>query len=268
MSFIALALACARDTDGDGLEDRAEREFGTDPLRADTDEDGWDDRLEAAWGSDPTNPDTDGDLLVDGLEDDYGTGLLRPDTDEDGYLDGWEALEGSVPTDDRSLIYAGGWPYNPNKDLLDGTYPRVVGLDQHGDVVDLYDFAGAHRTVVQNASIAEAPFHASVISWVDGTLSDFAGLDQQVRTKVDNGEIQWVVVLVDTAGIGADASGGFWDFLAQSTGPAKLGDPDGLGEATREDFGMPAFLVVDENFDVVSSGAVAVVNALASDTTD
>ncbi len=125
-------VACTyeADADGDGLTDAEERERGLDPLRADSDADGLDDRQE--------------------LEE-HGTDPRAPDTDEDGYLDGWEVDEGSDPLDADDRIYVGGWPYNPNKAALDAppseaaapgaVVPRFRLRDQHGDLVDLYDFA-------------------------------------------------------------------------------------------------------------------------------
>ena len=68
------------DTDGDGLSDAAEINFGSDPNDADTDDDGLPD------GEEP-NPrsDTDGDGLPN---------LLDVDSDNDGLLDGTEAGKG------------------------------------------------------------------------------------------------------------------------------------------------------------------------------
>ena len=64
------------------------------------------------------NADSDGDGLSDGEEATLGTDLNRSDTDQDGYADGDEIREGTDPLDADSKIYAGGWPYNPNKEAL------------------------------------------------------------------------------------------------------------------------------------------------------
>ena len=74
------------DTDGDGIQDGAERQNGTDPLRGDTDEDGLIDGLEDRNGdgelglgeTDPLRADTDGDALIDGLEERNGDGIVGP----------------------------------------------------------------------------------------------------------------------------------------------------------------------------------------------
>jgi uncharacterized repeat protein (TIGR01451 family) len=64
------------DTDGDGLPDDLEKQFGTDPNDADSDDDGVPDGQEPDW-----NKDTDGDGLINALD---------PDSDNDGLFDGTE----------------------------------------------------------------------------------------------------------------------------------------------------------------------------------
>ncbi|MDX9893409.1 MAG: hypothetical protein RB292_03250 [Patescibacteria group bacterium] len=57
------------DSDGDGLTDREEEMYGTDPNKVDTDLDGLTDRDEVSvFKTDPNNPDTDGDTYTDGDE--------------------------------------------------------------------------------------------------------------------------------------------------------------------------------------------------------
>ncbi len=84
------------DTDGDGLKDGEEvNTYKTDPLKADTDGDGLKDGEEVnTYKTDPTKADTDGD----GLKDDeevvtYKTDPLKADTDGDGLSDGDEVLK-------------------------------------------------------------------------------------------------------------------------------------------------------------------------------
>ena len=62
-----------KDSDGDGLSDSAEREYGTHPKMADTDKDGISDYLETqntdvSTRTDPLDADSDNDLLSDGFE--------------------------------------------------------------------------------------------------------------------------------------------------------------------------------------------------------
>jgi hypothetical protein len=61
------------DSDGDGLNDQEENNFGTDPQNVDSDSDGLYDREEVrVYKTDPVNPDTDGDGYLDGEEVDNG----------------------------------------------------------------------------------------------------------------------------------------------------------------------------------------------------
>lgn len=127
------------DSDGDGLFDDEEATLGTDPALADTDDDGLTDFEESQGTTDPLNADTDGDT----------------------YLDFDEIAEGTDPSDPESRIYTGYWPYNRDKDAIadpgwDGaaregeTVPRFIAVDQFGDEVDLYDFAGHDKPIVLN----------------------------------------------------------------------------------------------------------------------
>jgi hypothetical protein len=105
------------DSDGDGLPDWWEIDNGLDPYDptgdngadGDLDGDGLTNREEFEYNTDPTNVDTDGDGLTDGEEvnsefDDPtgGTGPTDPtniDTDGDGFNDGDEVNNGTNPLD-------------------------------------------------------------------------------------------------------------------------------------------------------------------------
>jgi outer membrane protein OmpA-like peptidoglycan-associated protein len=82
------------DPDGDGLTNKEERGYGTNPLNPDTDGDGLRDGEEVRkYLTDPLNPDTDGDGLTDGDEVmKHRTDPLKLDTDGDGLGDGDEVL--------------------------------------------------------------------------------------------------------------------------------------------------------------------------------
>ena len=85
------------DPDGDGRTNLQEQAAGTNPVVADTDGDGLSDGQEQAAGTDPNNPDTDGDGLNDGQEQAAGTNPNNPDTDGDGLRDGFEIQYGLDP---------------------------------------------------------------------------------------------------------------------------------------------------------------------------
>lgn len=206
LSAIALT-ACHRDSDGDGLTDRAETALGLDPRAADGDADGLSDPDEIDAGTDPANPDTDADRLLDGLERPNGADPLLPDTDGDEYLDGDEVAAHAAPDDPESVIYRGGWPYYPWKDDIDpnrynfyevgARFFRLQMVDQFGDVVDLFDFYNADRPVVLHV--------AAMWAWPDWTLDQYIrgegdpeGLGQYWPAgpaAVARGDVRWITVL-------------------------------------------------------------------------
>ena len=93
------------DSDGDGLTDTFELQFGLNPLVAtgnngangDPDGDGRTNIQEQAAGTNPVVADTDGDGLSDGQEQAAGTNPNNPETDGDGLLDGFEVSNGLNP---------------------------------------------------------------------------------------------------------------------------------------------------------------------------
>lgn len=127
------------------------------PEPSDRDGDRLVDEVELTLGTDPDDPDSDGDGLADGDEVEvYGSDPRLVDSDGDHYRDGDEVFEGTDPTDAGSRIYEGYWPYYRDKEeLAEGPWdaiaepgdrvPRLRTFDQHGDDVDLYDFAGEGR---------------------------------------------------------------------------------------------------------------------------
>jgi outer membrane protein OmpA-like peptidoglycan-associated protein/outer membrane protein W len=83
------------DTDGDGLSDGEEvNRYKTDPRKVDSDGDGLTDGDEVRiYGTNPNLVDTDADGLSDGSEVlQYHTNPLKADTDDDGLTDGEEVL--------------------------------------------------------------------------------------------------------------------------------------------------------------------------------
>ena len=214
VAALVLGLSACGDTDQDGLSNQEERELGLDPTLADTDGDGLMDGDELALGTDPLQADTDGDGLDDGREIELETDPLLEDTDADSYLDYDEVIEGTDPLDASSLIYEGGWPYfrdkaalgDPGLDTpleLGGQVGRFVGVDQHGDEVDLYDLAGSDVPIVLDVSATWCAPCNELSAWLSGDRS----LDDMypgVRRAVKRGDVRWVTLMVqDAAGMGA-----------------------------------------------------------------
>jgi len=161
--------------------------------------------------------DDDGDGLTNVEEAELGTNPLVADTDNDGYSDGQEVQAGTDPGDSEDVIYTGGWPYNMNKDALvdpgwdtvaevGAMVPDFRAVDQYGDTVHLYDFAGLDKPVVIDmGTIWCDPCKGMAAYLSDGDLahveewawwsSDYEGLYELVR----DGELLWITVLFSTS---------------------------------------------------------------------
>ncbi|MBW8874728.1 MAG: hypothetical protein JF614_07160 [Acidobacteria bacterium] len=139
---IVLSVISGVDSDGDGMPDAWELQYGlnpADPSDAASDADG--DHLSALAefraGTDPRNPDTDGDGIPDGEEVQAGLQPLKADTDGDGLSDGEERRIGTDPsrldTDgdgiaDGDEVAAGTDPLTPQPPV-DGR--EILALDEH-----------------------------------------------------------------------------------------------------------------------------------------
>lgn len=228
----------AADKGGDGSAD-----LGTDEGE---DADGTGDTGETGDGAAELDSDQDG--LTDLEEEMLGTDPNKKDTDEDNYWDSWEVWEGTDPLDIESRIYQGWWPYYPNKDELEkgsfatsttakgSPFPAERFLDQHGDMVTLYDFANftsnesgepAYLIVDMSAQWC-GPCH-NMAEWISGTdNADTAGLQSSyptVRDKVYSLRIWWVTIIVE------DVSGA----------PPTLGDSESW-YATHQDNHIPVLV--------------------------
>ncbi len=84
----AIEWASGGDSDNDGLTNKEESLWGTDPHKADTNDDGILDGAEVAAGLSPTNRDMDGDGVDNLDERNQGTNPFDADSDDDGCLDG------------------------------------------------------------------------------------------------------------------------------------------------------------------------------------
>lgn len=194
-TFLAALLALAllgcpaddTDTDGDGLLDTEEEDLGTDPELADSDGDGLDDGAEV---------------------DDHGTDPLATDSDGDGYPDGAEVEHETDPTDDEDGIYEGGWPWNTGKDDwdapdLDDTADEgdrvghLVGFDQFGDEVDIYDFGNQGVPIILDVSAQWCPPCQAVAGWLawESDPYDLEDTYADLRAVVNEGLIRWVTVM-------------------------------------------------------------------------
>lgn len=213
-SLSLTAFACVEEEPIDGAEDGA---------------DGTDDGADEG-GETPADPDSDQDGLTDSQEAELGTDPNDKDSDNDNYWDGWEVAEGTNPLDASDRIYHGYWPYNPDKDELEqgsfGTsttakgspFPRAEFIDQHGDLVDFYDFANSDYNqdgqpsffLVDMSAMWCGPCH-NLADWVAGVPNEATAYFEQnypsVPDKVDEFVIWWVTFIVENSGGGAPSLG-------------------------------------------------------------
>lgn len=255
--FGALFLAgCGGDGGGGKTED------------VDSDGDGLMDAEEASLGTDPAVADSDADGLADGAEVTAGTDPLATDSDGDTYSDFDETTEGTDPLDPESRIYTGYWPYNPNKgDIEDPgwdqgakegrTLPNFVYVDQFGQEVSIYDYAGHGKPVVVDASAEWCSYCQELAKLLEGRRSYFDGYWPDLKDLVDNGDVLWVTVLAeDTSGnsdtSSTDAAATRWADKFKHDKIAVLGDDKYQFFGYEGVNGFPWLLMVDENMEIIS----------------
>jgi RHS repeat-associated protein len=116
----------------------------------DSDGDGLLDSEESQYGTFPDNPDSDGDGLLDGLEVNiYGTNPLEVDTDGDGYDDGLEVAWGSDPLDNGST------PTPPDPAEIAPPVDQTVVTDMADAVAFLYTGSNPVQVGVDPGTIDE-----------------------------------------------------------------------------------------------------------------
>ncbi|HCP47561.1 MAG TPA: hypothetical protein DIU15_16085 [Deltaproteobacteria bacterium] len=165
-----------------------------------------------------TNPETSGEPPNDAT-----------DTDGDGYTDYEEWHAGTDAYDSNSVIYQGGWPYNPDKEaianpgwdrwkekgppVLGSTFPRFVGVDQFGEEVEIYDFAGRETPVMIDLATVWCSPCKAIANWMDdgdeAHVQDYPWWQPRwspLPELAEEGAFYWITILYEDAG-GYDAYG-------------------------------------------------------------
>lgn len=237
---------------------------------ADPDGDGLTNALEKEWGTDPKVVDSDGDGVDDGFEvNEMRTHPLWPDTDEDGSLDGDEYDLGLDPLDPRSKEYEGGWPMNPSdlKDAIEaggdpgtsitvgGLFPRYKFVDQHGDKVDIYDFAQHGKPILVDVSAEWCPPCQQLALWLEGEPNGL-GLPAEwtpVRDAVENGDMYWITIMGDgNSGPATPATSKAWHSAYPFEPVPVIADTQQESVRYIGLRGWPSLLLLNEDMEVVA----------------
>lgn len=130
------------DTDGDGLSDSLEKEYGLDYRKADTDGDGLSDyqELYMTW-TEPLLKDTDGDGLDDYDDVVLGFSPLLQDTDGNGVLDPDERLDQTAVND---------FPLHDGRGItrVEVSMTTSGNIEKEVGILDIYDLDSLSRDVV------------------------------------------------------------------------------------------------------------------------
>jgi hypothetical protein len=165
-----------RDTDGDGLRDRAElRRWKTNPRRADTDGDGLRDRAELKrWKTNPRRADTDGDGAKDGVEVMAGTNPRNPFSTPDIH-----DLSPAPPS-----TSAGGFPNPSTTGVPAGWTPATtrstsMSVNTPGAVVENVLFANGAKLNINadNVTVRRSKFEGG---WIETDCSNSGVLIEDV----------------------------------------------------------------------------------------
>jgi thiol-disulfide isomerase/thioredoxin len=215
--------------------------------------------------SDAVEPTPSPDMDGDGIPDDED-----PDMDGDGYSNDDEMHAGTDPADANSVIYTGGWPYNANKEdivdpgwdsepLLGTVMPNYQALDQHGDLVSLYDFANTGKPIVLDVVTwfcepckAMADYFSNGDPSVMDDFAFFADKYDIIRDLVVNGDVHWITIIWSGGTPVEQADAALWEETWPSEFVTVLADIDLQLQEYLYVKAMPRIDVLDEHMTFVA----------------
>ncbi|MDP6945413.1 MAG: thrombospondin type 3 repeat-containing protein [Myxococcota bacterium] len=189
------------DIDGDGMTNEEEAEHGTDPTTVDSDGDTYSDAHELLEGTDPLD-----------AEDRIYTGYWPYNPDKDAMGDpGWAGeCPGGLMCECEADVdcesgYCHGTPKGSWCGPVVGTrFPRHIGVDQYGDMVDLYDFAGEGKVIVLDMATGWCQPCKELMRWFidpdDLEVKEnpwWSDAFLPVRDLVLSGQVRWITVLYE-----------------------------------------------------------------------
>ena len=257
------------DSDGDGLSQSREAEFGTDPSDWDSDNDGLSDYMEATSNNclDPLSDDSDGDGLKDGEEDknknaqtDTGeTDPCDPDSDNDGLTDGAEV--DTYNTDPLITDSDGDGLADPDEIYITGTSPALFDTD--GDGLSDYDEIMVYLTDPLSMDSDDDGLSDGSEAWTTGTDPLNSDTDDD---GIPDGEEAGSGL---TDGDGDNIPSSWEDQYAcmDSSAGDSLGDPDSDGLTNMEEYNAGTDpCAADTDSDGLDDGAETTTDPTNADT--
>lgn len=68
-------------------------------------------------------------------------------------------------------------------------------MDQHGEVVDLYDFAHWEKDIIVNIAARNCSPNHGIADWLSGEASSSTYNEEQLRKAINRGDVYWLELI-------------------------------------------------------------------------